>query len=452
MKKVISLVASMVAFQCAFAQVQDSTKIGGSDNTKVQTVGTSNEETPTEKPKNGGKPKLKPYGFVRNFFYYDSRQNITSNGGLYNQIPKDQNLNEIGEDLNEVSQSSFLSFTTRLGLDVSGVRLLNADATAKIEADFCGFSGSTTMLRIRQAYMKLQWKHNSLLAGQAWHPMSGEVPDVLGLASGSPFEPFSRTPQIRFDSKVNGWNFTTAALWQFTYMSIGPNGKSTEYLNHAIMPEFYIGFDYTTQGGLNVGAGVDLLRIQPRTTMKESLRSEDPEVAPKEITRKVDEYAFSASPMVYLKYKNSKETLKVYWKAVFGQNTSHLNMMSGLGVTEVNPDGSYEYKPLRNFTTFLNFSWGKKFKGNLFGGFFKNLGMSEELANDGALWVNGASNIDYIWRVAPAISYNVYKFTFGLEYELTGVGYGIGHDKYGKADADHDILNNRAVAMIKFAW
>ena len=37
------------------------------------------------------KPKFKFYGFVRNYFIYDSRQNYQSNEGLYNQIPKDEN-------------------------------------------------------------------------------------------------------------------------------------------------------------------------------------------------------------------------------------------------------------------------------------------------------------------------------------------------------------------------
>ena len=73
------------------------------------------------------KTKFKFYGFVRNYFIYDSRQNYQSNEGLYNQIPKDQNLNELGEDLNEISSSKFLAMTSRLGVDVSGIKAFNAD-------------------------------------------------------------------------------------------------------------------------------------------------------------------------------------------------------------------------------------------------------------------------------------------------------------------------------------
>lgn len=420
-----------------------------------------------DKPANGGKVKFKPYGFVRNYFYYDSRQNIQSNAGLYNQIPKDQSWNEShDEDLNDVSTATFLAITSRLGLDVSGVRALNADLSAKIETDFCGFASSTTMLRIRQAYMKMKWEHHSFLAGQAWHPMTGDLPDVLGLASGSPFQPFSRSPQLRYDYTVGKMRFTGAAIWQFQYKSVGPDGKSEDYLNKGILPEFFVGLDYANEKGFQIGAGIDLLRLRPRTTMEcdykykatvnDTIVGEDGslDIQPRDTTltgktkRVVKEYAFSASPMMFINYKNDKFLLR--WKGVFGQNTAHLNMMSGYGVIDTNEDGSREYAPLRNLTTWLNLSYGSKVKANLFVGLFKNLGMSEKIAGD--LYVNGASNIDYIWRICPAVTYNVNKLTFGLEYELTNVGYGDGHDEYGKADAVRDIKNNRICAMIKYAW
>lgn len=425
------------------------------------------------KEKNGGKVKFKPYGFVRNYFYYDSRQNIQSVAGLYNQIPKDEAWNEThDEDLNDVSTATFLAITSRLGLDVSGVRVLNADLSAKIETDFCGFASSTTMLRIRQAYMKLKWEHHSLLAGQTWHPISGTLPDVLGLASGSPFEPFSRSPQLRYDYTVAKMRFTLATLWQLQYKSVGPNGKTEDYLNKGILPEIFVGMDYANEKGFQIGAGLDMIRLRPRTTMDceyttistvpDTLFNEDnsiKEIGTRQDTTKattkriVKEYAFSVSPILFINYKHDLFVLN--WKALFGQNTAHLNMMSGLGATAINEDGSMEYKPLRNFTTYIDLSYGKKWKVNLFGGFFKNLGMTDAVIENNKkeklLYVNGASNIDYIWRVCPAISYNINKFTVGAEYELTTVGYGK-PDEFGRVEAERDVMNNRVCVMFKFAW
>ena len=133
--------------------------------------------------------------------------------------------------------------------------------------------------------------------------------------------------------------------------------------------------------------------------------------------------------------------------------------MSGLGATAINEDGSMEYKPLRNFTTYIDLSYGKKWKVNLFGGFFKNLGMTDAVIEkviennkkEKLLYVNGASNIDYIWRVCPAISYDINKFTVGAEYELTTVGYGK-PDEFGRVEAERDVMNNRVCVMFKFAW
>lgn len=460
MKRIIALTAAVLSFNVLMAQ-EDSVVVAKVISEEPISGGTS------EKTLSVGKVKFKPYGFVRNYFYYDSRQNVQSNAGLYNQIPKDEAWNEThDEDLNDVSTANFLAITSRLGLDISGVRALNADLSAKFETDFCGFASSTTMLRIRQAYMKMKWQHNSILAGQAWHPMSGDLPDVLGLASGSPFQPFSRSPQIRYDYTVGKMRYTLAAIWQFQYKSVGPNGKSDEYQTKAIMPEFFIGLDYANEKGFQIGAGLDMLRIRPRTTTdyvydKKILVNDtvfDADNNVKEVNevekivsdttkRVVKEYAFSVSPMMFINYKKDKFLLR--WKGVFGQNTAHLNMMSGYGVVGINEDGSRDYAPLRSFSTWLNLSYGSKVKGNLFLGYFNNFGTSKAIFGD--LYVNGASNIDYIWRICPAITYNVNKLTLGLEYELTTVGYGP-RNIFGEAVADHTVANNRICAMIKYAW
>ena len=38
------------------------------------------------------------------------------------------------------------------------------------------------------------------------------------------------------------------------------------------------------------------------------------------------------------------------------------------------------------------------------------------------------------------------------EYELTGVGYGDGHDEYAKVEALRDIKNHRISAIVKYSW
>lgn len=411
----------------------------------------------SDTPKNGGKVTLKPYGFVRDYLYYDSRQTYSTNAGLFEQIPKDESYDPENStyDLNSESEMNFLAITTRLGLNMSGVRALNADVTAKIEADFCGFTGNNFMIRLRQAYYKMQWRNNkhSLLMGQAWHPMTGDLPEVLALASGSPFQPFSRSPQLRYDYKLAKMNFTYAALWQFQYKTVGPTGYDPKFNK---IPEMFLGLDYSNNG-FKIGYGVDILSIVPRTTatVKENVvvSRSNGEDETKEITKtvRVDERLTTCSPMLYVNYAKNKFSVKA--KGVLAENTAHLSMYNGFGVSDVNKDYSQEYTPIRSLTGWVDLCYGSKLKFNLFGGFSKNLGSKDELAKGNQIFArNSVKNIDYMWRVCPAVSYTVSGVTFGLEYELTNVGYGNEINSWADVEATRDVYNNRLCAMLKYAW
>ncbi|MBQ5888987.1 MAG: hypothetical protein IIW77_06915, partial [Bacteroidaceae bacterium] len=207
---------------------------------------------------------FKFYGFVRNYACYDTRESLTSNSEQFYYMPKDVKPDADGNDLNAQPNMMLLSITTRLGLNITGPEFLGAKTSAKIESDFAGFGTSNTVLRIRQAYAKMDWEHNKLLVGQAWHPMMGDMmPDVFSLETGAPFTPFSRTPQLRYDYVNKGFTLTATALYQFQYTSYGPDGASFNYARNAVVPELYLQAMYKN-GGFQIGAGIDMLTIKPR--------------------------------------------------------------------------------------------------------------------------------------------------------------------------------------------
>ena len=139
------------------------------------------------------------YGFVRGDLFYNSRANMAPIDGNFYLYPLDKSFDADGKDLNATPNGSFYTFTSRLGLDVTGPDIGKARSSAKIETDFGGFSGSNTMLRIRQAYVNLDWGKSAVLVGQTWHPLFGDVsPQMLNLSTGAPFQPFNRSPQIRY--------------------------------------------------------------------------------------------------------------------------------------------------------------------------------------------------------------------------------------------------------------
>ena len=56
------------------------------------------KEAKKEAVKSHLKQHFKPYGFIRNYFTYDSRESISGTGDMYNYQPKDENWNQTPEE------------------------------------------------------------------------------------------------------------------------------------------------------------------------------------------------------------------------------------------------------------------------------------------------------------------------------------------------------------------
>lgn len=427
---------------------------------------------------NDKNPKVSLYGFVRNYFTYDSHTEQTVCGGLFNTLPYDENLNLRGEDLNAQPSAQWMAFTTRLGLNLQGPRLNeNCTMSGKVEMDFCGYGTYSYVLRLRQAFMRLSWQKNMLTLGQTWHPMfnSDMMPGCAALATGSPFQPFNRSPQIRHDvrfGKDNGWRWTTDLLWMLQYTPVGPDKDglgagstaNIKFLNNSCIPDLYFGLDHTGKKTI-VGVGADLTSLKPRTTREEKINYEGKDTV---CTVKSKDRVTAISPMFYFQYKPSSK-FKLMAKAVYGQNSAHLNMPSGYGLTKVNEEtGECEYTPLRLFSTWVNPVWTSvsKNSGNItkisfFAGFQKNFGakegMVEEYVKYTALQHKGGKTLDNCFRICPTYTYTIKCFDLAVEYELTGATYGKEEKDdeglwLGRAVEEdrNTVVNHRACVMVKY--
>ena len=387
--------------------------------------------------------KAELYGFVRNYFTYDSRSCVQSNEGLFNMLPNDINPGLNGEDLNAIPSVRFLSMTTRLGFNVTGPEIFGAKSTAKIESDFCGASSSTAFnLRIRQAYTKLAWEKSDLLVGQTWHPMSGDLmPEVFSLATGAPFNPFNRSPQVRYNyAPIKGLQFTASAIYQFQYGSVGLDGKtSNTYQRNALVPEVFVGM--TAKGKhLSGGLGVDVSTIAPRVVANNML---------------VDERLTSYSAMAFASLK--VDYLSVRAKAVYGQNTSHMMQPTGFGIVETFDNGVNNYEPMEMGSTWITMMYGKKLRYGFFAGWLKNYGHEGETFT--SLVVRNNTGLDEAYRFSPIITYKVQNMQIGLEYEHTAAAYGkyfVHQNDYprqvtnGTVADTHWVANNRICMMLKY--
>lgn len=436
------------------------------------------------------KQHFKPYGFIRNYFTYDSRESWSGTGDLYNYQPKDENWNQTAaeaaasgvprEDLNAVSTFRFLSLTTRVGVNIVDYKWRGTEFGGKIEADFyAGLSSKTgqthslsgvAQFRLRQAYLTLGWDslpmmkgkdyaRVDLTLGQTWHPMAADLCDAIALNSGAPFGPFNRSPQVKMDARLGKYvTLTVAGLWQMQYLSIGPdNVTSAEYIAYSKTPEAYLGISVHDKGWL-FRAGADVLSISPRHLG--TLNG---------VKVTVKDRITTASPFVYLQYKKGEFSFKA--KTIFAESGEHMNMYGGYGIKAVNADGSYEYTPIRHSTSWISLVYGgkvgaqeekhqQKLQGILFAGYVKNFGTKEALYDidgDGkftkAEFFNPRSSaMNQMWRLSPTLLYTVGKFQLGLEYEITSVQYGDGVLNANALSTNglHWVTNHRVQLMTKY--
>ena len=441
------------------------------------------------------KQHFKPYGFVRNFFTYDSRDSYSGTGDLFNYQPKDENWNQTEaeaavsgvarEDLNARSTFRFLALTTRLGLNIVGYKWRSTEFSGKIEADFyVGINSVGTQthklsgvaqFRLRHAYMTLGWDSLPMLGGkdfarvdltvgQTWHPMAADLSDVICLTSGAPFGPFNRSPQVKMDARLGQYvTLTAAGLWQMQYMSTGPEGQSAEYIAYSKTPEAYLGLSFHHPSGFLMRAGADVLSISPRHIG--TVLADD---GVTNVKVKVKDRITTASPFFYAQYKKGDFSIKA--KTIFAEAGEHMNLNGGYGVKAIKADGSYEFTPTRTSSTWVSIVYGgkvgaqedkhpQKLQGILFGGYIHNLGTKEALLdadNDGkadAFYYPRANNMRQMWRLSPTLLYTVGKFQIGLEYEITSVRYGKGgiSAASGLAEKDlHWVTNHRVQLMTKF--
>lgn len=386
------------------------------------------------------------YGQIRTDLFYNTRSNSETVDGLFYMYPKDEVKDPNGEDLNGAPNGNFYTLYTRLGVDVKGPELGHGiRPSAKVEVDFRGSGTSYSMIRVRHAYFNLDFKkHSSLLVGQTWHPLYGDVaPDIMNLNMGAPYQPFSRAPQARYRLHQKKFQLTVAAIWQSQYLAVGPannevgtvtTAKSQDFLKNSLTPEFYLGLDYKTPQ-LQAGVGMEMMSMTPRTTSKVGAQ-----------TYRVHERITSLSYEAHVKYQ--KESFLLAAKSVLGSNLTQTSTVGGYGITATDPvTGEQEYTPLKISHTWVNVMYGKKWRGGLFGGYLKNLGATEKVSG----LIGTGLNLDQLATATAEVSYNLPNWKFGLEYSYCNAWYG-SNDEKGKVVDTHRVDNHRIVAVALFQF
>jgi len=374
-------------------------------------------------------------GYVKTDIFYDTRQTVNTREGHFLLYPKDPLLDPDGNDINAKSGFNILSIQTRLIGKITGPDALGARTSAYLEAEFFGTSDADlNAFRLRHAYLKLNWKTSELLIGQFWHPMfiSESYPDVVSFNTGAPFQPFNRSPQVRYIRTFGKVSLVATALSQRDFVSNGPQGPSSAYLRNAALPEFNLKLQYAARNKAAetetlVGAGVDIMKLVPRLATASGYRT--------------DASVTSLAGMAYFKQKWPKWTFKA--EGVYGSNLHHLTMSGGYAVRDVPqiPESDFwTYAPTNTLSVWTEAqTTGERWQTGIFAGYSKNLGARQDIVSPA--FARGP-NIDQLYRISPRLIYNAGKIRFAGETELTGASYGI-PDALGKARGAKFIANLR---------
>lgn len=397
------------------------------------------------------KPRhFKPYGFIRTYFAFDTRESNAGTEDLYYYMPNPEKLNAAGVDVNDFASFRFAAITSRLGLDVVGYEFGGYKIGAKVECDFYALTTNTSskvtgaaLMRLRQAYATVAKDNRSWKIGQAWHPMAADMPDMLSLDTGVPFAPFSRTPQVTFDWNFAGpWSLTASAIGQMQYMSTGPDGAVADYLRNGIAPELYLGLNLKENGNI-IRFGADFISLKPRRLTAAGKKASD------RMTN-WNLFFYGQTKLGFWDWKT---------KVVYANDCSHVNMIGGYGVSGVLNDGSYTYSADRNLSAWTTFSRKKKdcpWVPQLFLGFTKMFGTAEEIITipDVKTFYEklNASIVNCAWCVQPEILYNLGKMQFGAQLMYTGVNYGRSTDSYKRAQDCYTVNNYRIQLMVKYTF
>ena len=393
----------------------------------------------------------KVYGFVRTDFIADSRKIKSSSLDLFSFYPMYKDFNTDGEDLNAVASSSMSSIVSRFGFELRTPSSIFGSKTtiSKIETDFAG-SPTYMLLRIRQAYSQLFWEHSSLLIGQTWHPIStiGQHPTVLSLNTGAPFEPFNRSPQVRYEKQLNSIKLTAAAIYQMMYTSYGPDETSPNtvvaspnFQRNAILPDLYVSIEQKLRN-TTLGLGFDYKTIMPTRYVY------DNQIIPqKHINRNR-----LSTPAVLLYGSYNKDLLTIKAKGLYGQNLAEHSLLGGYAITLDN-----NYIPYNTVSSYLNILYGKTHQFGLLVGYTENLGPNSTLPLGSKYYGFGIDQantfaerlVKNMYRFAPSYSYNYQNWNLGVEFEYTNAAWGH-RTTSGSINFDERTANNRIYAIMVY--
>ena len=436
MKKTAFLVASLIG--CLFfAQAQDNVS---TEKPLIPVVTLSKDVN------------VKFGGFMRAEYYVDSKEMVGVLDDLFGFFPEKPIYDANGKDINNVVRHNFSTQATRFNALFSGPSVFNAKSSAFFEFDFTG--GNSVNLRYRHAYGQLSWAKTDVLFGKSWNPLAAiHFPSVLGLHTAIPFRPFGRGDQVRVTYRLTDKiSILGAALIQTEHRSTLETSAATDVRANPI-PDMHLQLFHKTNN-LMLGL-LSEYKITRPATFTEGAGTPKPKYITKETVS-----SFSLGGI--MDYK--KDLFNAKASVLYGQNLSELYIAGGYATTSIDATtGHRTYSPSNSVSSWLNFTYGKKWIAGVFGGYHKNLGyhtpiLAPTLDDDGVTIKTPTlfgrwQNIDHIYRASTSLTYKIERWVFGAEVDYNVAAYGeVDYGKKGKIKNATETSNIRGVLSATFIF
>ncbi len=384
-------------------------------------------------------------GYVHSLFTYDTRQTVSAREGFILLYPQDELLDGSGKDMNKGGVYNMAVIQSRVNAKIAGPEILGAKTNGLLEAEFIGNAESDVNgLRLRHAYVNLDWGKTSLLIGQTWSPLFVDevFPGTVGANAGLPFKAFARNPQLRLTHKTGNWKFLAAIASERDYTSTGPDGASNKYLRNSGLP--------ILQGLVHYYAGNHVLGLSGEfKNIKPSLTSTTGSVANNDLMSWKNDETLSSWAVV-ASYKLNLKPVTFKTQATYGTNLTDVLMLGGYAAKSLNPmTNEASYTGIKVLGTWADVAYNKNnFELALLAGYSKNVGAEDKVlvGTDGKV-ISGmiysrGKNIGELYRIAPRVSKRFENLKMELEVEYTAAAYG---DVTEKAEVEntHWVGNTR---------
>ncbi len=401
--------------------------------------------------------ELSWYGFIAPEYAYDSRRMVEARDYHYILYPQDIYCTQDGRDANDVPQTAFTPFNTRIGCKTKREGVFGADELkALVEVDFRGWGVNSAMLRLRKAMIAFCKDKIAYVFGQNYHPFAAPTtfPNTVSYGKGDPYDSAVFVPQAGIIYYFNEKSDEDNQLGFFVWSSMmgarlsGPEGRLSRYMREGLFPGAHLRMQGRVKE-LLIGGSFDVRPVRPRshTALESQGFFEDATFS-----------TYAAS--VYAEGRFDGGVIKLH--GTYSRGYEDLYGLGGYAVkTQDASTLRHTYTPLKTLLGWLDaeVTVSDVVKPGVFIGVGKNYGagiplyrplLAEDTYGEPIIFGSGYT-VDRLFRIAPRIWIERDKMKVGIEAEWDRAWYGC-LDKTARVVSPHSIDSIRLLLAVYYLF